>query len=642
MRRAIILGLLLAGVTLALYWPLTRFGLVYYDDPLFLTDAPEIQSGLNVHSVAWSFGSVILGNWHPLTTLSFVVDHQLFGTNPGAEHLVNVLFHTANAVLLFLLLRALTGSDWRSTLVAAIFAWHPLRVESVAWITERKDVLSGFFFLLTLLAYTRYGQAVAVRSPQSRVYYCLSLLAMALGLMSKAMLVSLPLVLLLLDFWPLQRGFLPAGRIAKNASPPAPTGPAGITRLLWEKIPFLALAAAFSVLTFFVQKQASAVASLNQLGWDYRIANALTSYLRYLGKLFCPVDLAVVYPYVRIDDWGQTGLIAMVLAGVTVVCLRQSQRQPWLVVGWFWYLLMSLPIIGLVQIGETSMADRYTYLTLIGPVIALVWSIPEAWWQRRGNGAPPPSDWPQKLLVTAGAALLLALLILTRLQIQSWRDSVSLFAHAIAVTPPNPGAENGLAIGLEHAGQPDAALIHYRRAESLNPTDPDNFVRSGHLLMQQKRWTEAAEQTFQALALQPALFSAHENLGLILPQLGRAKAGLDHWKTALTLQPNSPDLLNNLAWSLATNPDPDLRDGPLAVQLAEKACQLTGSQKTIFLGTLAAACAEAGRFDEAMATARRACASAAARGETALLQRNQELLARYQQHQPWHDPPPQP
>lgn len=634
MRRSLIICLLLAGVTLGLYWPLTHFGLVYYDDPLFLTDSPEIQSGLNVHSFLWSFTSVILANCHPLTTLSFVVDHQLFGTNPGAEHLVNVVLHTANVVLLFLLLRSLTGSIWRSALVAAVFAWHPLRVESVAWITERKDVLSGFFFFLTLLAYTRYVKASPSPSPGSKVWYGLSLLALALGLMSKAMLVTVPFVLLLLDVWPLQRLALdPPGQLVKSRILP---------RLFREKVPFFALALGFAVLTFFAQKNASGVVSLNYLGWNYRIANAITSYGRYLGKLFYPVDLSAIYPYVRIDDWGQTGMLALVLAGVTALCLRGFRTRPWLVVGWFWYLGMSLPIIGLIQVGEAAMADRYTYLTLIGPVLALVWLIPESWFRRGGDSLSSKTAAVPILLLTSCAAILAALLLLTSRQIQTWRDTISLFSHALAVTGPNPGAEGGLAVGLERAGQLDEALAHYRRAQTLNPDDPDNFAKSGHLLMQQKHWAEAAADIQQVLALQPDDFYAHENLGVILPQLGRGVEGLQHWQTAAKIRPDALDLLNNLAWLLATSPDPALRDGPQAVQLAERACQLTGWQKTICLGTLAAAYAEAGRFDDAIATAQKACTHASAQGEADLLQRNQQLLALYQQHQPWHDPVPPP
>ena len=633
MRRPVILGLLLAAVTLGLFWPLAHFGLVYYDDPLFLTESPEIQSGLNAHSLLWSFTSVILANWHPLTTLSFVVDHQWFGTNPGAEHLVNVLLHAANAVLLLLLMRQLTGSDWRSALVAAVFAWHPLRVESVAWITERKDVLSGFFFFLTLWFYVKFVQAPGTPCPKPKLWYGLSLLALAFGLMSKAMLVTVPVVLLLLDIWPLQR-------LLPKTPGPAASAFHRLIRLTWEKWPFFALAAGFSVLTYLVQKKSSAVVSLGYLGWDYRIANAITSYLRYLGKLFYPVDLAVVYPYVRIDDWVQTGAIALLLAGITAVCLVQSRPRPWLAVGWLWYLVMSLPIIGLVQVGEASMADRYTYLTLIGPVLALVWLIPEPLPQPGGDGPSPRPAWLRILPITAIAALLLTLLVLTSFQIQYWRDSMALFGHAIAVTGPNPGAESGLAIGLEHAGQPEEALAHYRRAETLNPDDPDNFLKSGRLLMQHGRWAEAADDTLQALTLRPNEVSAHENLGVILPQLGRAAEGRQHWEAALKLSPDDPELLNNLAWSLAASPDPALRDGPRAVQLAEHACALTGGQRTALLGTLAAAYAEAGRFDDAIATAEKACARAAAQGETALLQRNQELMALYQQHHPWHDPAP--
>ncbi len=632
MRRFVMLGLLLAGVTLGLYWPLTHFGLVYYDDPLFLTDCPEIQSGLTASSMVWAFTSVILANWHPLTTLSFVVDHQLFGTNPPAEHMVNVLLHTVNVLLLFGLLRKLTGSDGRSALVAAIFAWHPLRVESVGWITERKDVLSGFFFFLTLLAYVDYVAAAPAQPRKSRFYYGLGLVALACGLMSKAMLVTVPFVLLLLDIWPLGR-LLPVatGRADGQAAtlPAVPSLPARLARLAWEKWPFLVIAVVFSGLTYWVQKNSSAVVSLSHLGWNYRIANAITSYLRYLGKFFYPVDLAVIYPYVRIEDWGQTGLILLGLLGVTALGVWQLRKRPWLAVGWLWYLGMSLPIIGLIQVGESCMADRYTYLTLIGPVVALVWLIPEGWWQ---------PGWRRTAFVAGTAAGLGTLLLLTSSQIQYWRDTVHLFGHAIAVTGSNPGAESGLAMGLEHIGQPDAALEHYRRAEALNPQDAMVFLQSGYLLMKQQRWAEAAADTRQALELQPNDFAGHENLGMILPQLGQTAEGRQHWEAALKINPDAPDLLNNLAWSFAANPDPALRNGPRAVELAEHACALTHYEKVPLLGTLAAAYAEAGRFAEAIATAQKACDRAAAQGQTALGQRNQELLELYQKHQAWHDP----
>jgi tetratricopeptide (TPR) repeat protein len=662
-RRPIILGLLLAGITLALYWPAHDFGLVYYDDPFFVTDTPAIQSGLNWHSFGWSFTSVLLANWHPVTTLSFVMDHQWFGANPGAEHAVNALFHAANAGLLFLLLSGLTRAPWRSLLVAALFAWHPLRVESVVWISERKDVLSGFFGLLALLCYVRYAQGRgaakgergagrAERGPgnggresgsqpqgagskeQGAHFYWLAVGCFALGLMSKPMLVTWPFVLLLLDVWPLQRLF-PAGltTAASPAPPPLNRKPllGALTRLVWEKWPFFLIAAGFSVLTYVVQKSHAAVVPLDALGWNYRLANALTSYLRYLGKFFWPTDLAVVYPYQRIDDWLQTGVIALVLAAVSGLCLMQVRRRPWLAVGWFWYLGTSLPIIGLVQIGETCMADRYTYLTLIGPVIALVWLIPEAWVR----------PLPSRILFGLGAAGVLSVLVfLTRSQIQYWRDTVSLFTHAIAVTGDNAGAEAGLGIGLEHEGRLSEALEHDRKALFLDPGDREYRRKVGQVLMQQKQWAEAAEAISSVLTLDANDLAAHEDLAAILPHLKRYAETRQHWEAAAQIAPDNTGVLNNLAWVLATCPEAAVRDGRRAVSLAERASELTGNKTTVILGTLAAAYAEAGRFDDAIATAQKACASASAHAEAGLLQRNQELLAVYQKHQPWHESDP--
>jgi len=621
------IGLLLAGITLALYWPVHGFGLVYYDDPLFLTDSPIIQSGLNWHSFLGAFSSVVLANWHPVTTLSFVIDLEWFGTNPGAEHVVNALLHAANAVLLFLLLNGLTGATWRSALVAAVFAWHPLRVESVAWITERKDVLSGFFFILTLLF---YGQRFKTRETGSVIWFWASLGAFVLGLMSKAMLVTVPLVLCLLDVWPLQR-LGRAGAIGSGPAAPPPTRKQTwkiLKQLVWEKWPFLAVSAVFSVLTYVIQKQDAAVVSLAKLGWNYRLANALTSYLRYLAKLVWPTDLAVVYPYQRIDDWLQTGVIALVLVAISALCLWQFRRRPWLAVGWFWYLGTAVPIIGLVQVGEACMADRYTYLPLIGPVIALGWLIPDAW---------ACSSFSRALYGVAAAAGLWALVVLTHIQIQYWHDTVSLFSHAIAVTDANPGAESGLGYGLEHEGRLAEALEHHRTALRLNPEDREYHLKVGEILRQQGQWGEAADTISFLLTTDPNDLAAHEDLGSILPHLGRYEEARQHLEAAVKIAPDDPGLLNNLAWLLATCPEATVRNGGRAVQLAERACTLTHFQKTVMMGTLAAAYAEAGRFEDATATAQKACANASALGETELLQRNQELLATYQKHQPRHE-----
>jgi Flp pilus assembly protein TadD len=432
----------------------------------------------------------------------------------------------------------------------------------------------------------------------------------------------------------LQR-LLPAGPAGacdpgRAAAPPArPPFWQTLRCLAWEKWPFFALTAVFCGLTYAIQQNSDAVVSLDHLGWNYRLANALSSYGRYLGKLVWPADLAVVYPYHRIDDWLQTGMIALVLALVSGFCLRQCRRRPWLTVGWFWYLITALPIIGLVQVGEASMADRYTYLPLIGPVLALVWLIPPTWWRTRF----------QRVLLGLGTAVgLSALALATRLQIQYWRDTVSLFTHAIAVTGDNPGAESGLGFGLEHEGRLDEALEHHRRARQLNPADRGNHLKVGQLLMQQQQWAEAADSLLTALALKPNDAATHEDLAAVLPHLGRYEETRQHWEAARQLAPADPGVLNNLAWLLATCPDPNLWDGPRAVSLAQRACELTRFQTTMFLGTLAAAQARAGRFDDATATARRACDLATAQGQAELLRRNQELLARYQQHQAWREP----
>jgi len=306
----------------------------------------------------------------------------------------------------------------------------------------------------------------------------------------------------------------------------------------------------------------------------------------------------------------------------------QWRRRPWLAVGWFWYLGTSIPIIGLVQVGESAMADRYTYLTLLGPVVALVWSVPDNWVRSRVKRVG---------VIGASALALGALVITTRGQIYYWRDTATLFSHAVAVTGENASAQVGWGIGLEHEGQLPEALAHYQRAIALAPGDRDAYLKAGHVLMAEDRWSEAAETMSSLLAINSRDLLAHENLGVILPHLGRAGEARDHWETAVSVAPDETDALNNLAWLLATDPDPALRNGPRAVALAEHACALTDYKQTVFIGTLAAAYAEAGRFADAITAAKKACANAESHGETASLRLNQELLALYERHEPYHE-----
>jgi tetratricopeptide (TPR) repeat protein len=643
MRRNLLICLLLAGITLAIYWPARHYGAIYYDDPYFISDTPEINAGLSWHSLAWAFTGVVLANWHPVTNLTFLLTHQFWGANPGVEHLVNAAIHALNAALLFLVLTQMTRATWRSALVAAIFAWHPLRVESVAWIAERKDVLCGFFFLLTLWAYARYAEKSKVHSPESKVFYGLALGFFALALMSKPMLVTLPFVLLLLDFWPLKRVTsgewrVTGGTKGKHSTLNPEKGRGRVAQLyaalrlqlltlLLEKWPFFALALGFSALTFCLQQSLAAVSDLSKVPPDIRFANAVASYLKYLGKTVWPVDLAMLYPHPADRfttgpwPWWEVAAGGLVLAGITVLCWRRWRQEPWLAVGWFWYLGMMVPVIGIVQAGEQAMADRYTYLPLIGPVIGAVWQMSK--WLRT-----PRFQLPLAMACAAGLAAL------TVRQLGYWQNSILLFSHSIAVTGANPSAEFCLASGYKSAGETNVALNHYRISLALNPDDNQAREQIGLLLMAGGHWAEAEALFDETLLRDPGDYGAHINLGQILSQLGRQSEAIAQLEAALQNKPDGVDALNNLAWTLATCPDAKIRDGGRAVQLAEHACELTHDKKTVIVGTLAAAYAEAGRFDEAMATAQKACALAAESGETNLLQKNQGLLEQYRRHQP--------
>ena len=644
MRLKIFICFLLVGITFALYWPVRNFDLILNDDPSFLTYSPEIRSGLNGHSLAWVMTGVVAANWHPVTNLTFILGHQFWGINPGAEHLVNAAFHALNAALLFLVLLRLTRCPWRCAVVAALFAWHPLRVESVAWIAERKDVLSVFFMMLTLWAYASYAQKKATLNPQpstlnAQRFYWLAVIFFALGLMGKAMLVTLPFVLLLLDVWPLGRisefGVRSSKLKKKNTPQPSTLNPQ-LAGLLLEKWPFFALAAAFSVITFLVQRGEAATPSLAQLGLGLRLENIIVSYVRYLAWTVWPANLAAFYSfpfdshfYLALWPAWLIVLAAVLLVGVSVLCLRQIVRRPYLAVGWFWYLGTMIPVIGLVQVGGQGMADRYTYIPLIGPVISLVWLISENW---------PARILPRTLLTAVTLSALAGCLLQTRHQLQFWKNTETLSQHTIDVTGENPRTEYILGLGLEQKGDIRGALIHYRNALTSQTSVLGAYYSMGRLLSQLGQWADAARIYSTLLGSNPEDFTCHLGLATTLPHLGRTAEAVTHLKTALQNCPDTPDAMNNLAWTLATSSDAELRDGAQAVKHAERACELTHYRETMMVGTLAAAYAEAGRFDEAISAAQKACALATAAGQNDLLQKNQELLELYRRHQPYHEP----
>ena len=698
MRRKILFCLALAAITLAVYWPVRNFGLIEFDDPEFVRDKGEITNGLTWPSFRWALTNPVAANWHPVTTLSHMLDCQVFGGNLGAYHLVNVGLHALNSVLLFVLLARMSGATWRSALVAAIFAWHPLRVESVVWIAERKDVLSALFFMLTLLAYFRYVELVRVQSPKSKVqsretgdrqvesegrpsdakamegrnpkadpptlkpwragirrpavWYALALFFFTLGLMSKPMLVTLPFLLVLLDYWPLGRSA--ECRVQNTESQGKGSNiqarQARWSRLLMEKAPFLALSAAACGITFYFQK--GGMPSLTSISLHDRVANAIVSYLLYLGKMVWPTKLSIIYPHpaslnAMAEQWPNwhVGLIALLLLAISALCVRQIRRRPYLAAGWFWYLGTMVPVIGLIQVGEQAMADRYTYIPLIGPTIALVWLASEV---LAGRSSEREETHPgaecgvrsakSKLIPSLLAALLLAACcLLTRRQVQYWRDTVTLFSHAAAVTANNSTAEFFVGLGLEKLGEPGEAMVHYQASLAINPFEEQAHYNLAQLLRKSGNWQQAADHYIAALQTHPADSKSRLNLANVLPHLGRAREAILLYGDVLQADPDSIEAANNLAWLLATTEEAELRNGPRAVQLAQHACELTQYKMTTLVGTLAAAYAEAGRFPDAVTTVEKACALAAEAGDKALLKKNQELLELYRLGQPYRE-----
>ena len=678
MRRDcfLVLGLLL--LTLACFWPVGSLGFIGYDDYDYVYQNPVVRSGLNFDSFAWAFNGAHDGNWHPITWLSHLLDCQLFGLNPREEHWVNLGFHAVNTVLLFWWLRGLTGARWRSFLVAALFATHPLHVQSVAWISERKDVLSGCFFMLTLLSYARYCRH------NSTGNYLLVAASLALGLMAKPMLVTVPFVLLLLDYWPLGRCTLHAARCTI------------LRRLVMEKMPLFLLSFVSCLVTLWAQSSGGAMGSMQTTSLWGRCLHAVVAYSLYLGKMFYPVDLAIYYPlsFANPQSLAVVGslflLIMLFLAGI-----RWRQVQPWLFVGWTWFFVMLLPVIGVVQVGLQSMADRYAYLPSIGLFIAVVWGLADV--------AAGSFAW-RAFMAGLGAACLVACGLDSRYQLGFWRNNITLFQHVVNVSPKNDYLGYFyLGISYGELGQLDDAARCLISALDANPGFELARSRLGNVLLLQKKYAAAEPFLASQAQIHPHNFAARVTLGMALAGERKYAAGQSEFQAALQLNPNEPtvnrlfaanapkaeaelvlntlasqlatngapeiharsaqamsvvgryaeavqqyrlvlaqtpdsiECLNNLAWLLATCPDGTARSGPEAVPLAQRACELTQYKQTVFLGTLAAACAEAGQFDAAVLNAQRACDQAAAQGETELLEVNRRLLTMYQNHQPYHE-----
>jgi Flp pilus assembly protein TadD len=629
----ICLGLVL--VTFLVYARVLNCGFIDYDDPDYVTANPHVQNGLTVQGIVWAFSHVHSSNWHPMTWISHMLDCQLWGLNPRGPHLVNVGFHALNAVLLFLLLQRLTSATWRSALVAGLFAWHPLHVESVAWVAERKDVLSTFFGLLSLLFYVRYAQNKSPLNLQhSTLNYILALVLFALGLMSKPMLVTLPLVLLLLDWWPLQRVSSFKFSVSSSGGTPLAGGDRQVLsfrQLVLEKLPFFGLAAASAVVTFFVQKSSGAVSSLAQAPLPVRLENAAASYVAYLAKMFWPANLALIYPYRPDVGTGKVVLAVLLLAGVTVLVLVLARQFRFLAMGWGWYLVTLLPVIGLVQVGSQAMADRYTYVPLIGVFIALVWGVALLVERRRQMQIPAT-------IVAIG--ILAACAAVTDRQLRYWTDTRTLCEHTLRVTSDNAVAHFILANVLMEQGDVATAVEHYREAIRLKSDYPDARLNLTVALQRLGKPDEAMNGLQNLLQADPSLAKAHDKLAILLWQQGQIASAIAQFQEALRLDPDSTEAANNLAWLRATCPDPAYRNGPEAVRLAERAVQLSGKMADAgLLDTLAAALAEAGRFDEAVQMAGQARELALAEQKSQLAERVAKRQELYRQHQAYRSGP---
>jgi Flp pilus assembly protein TadD len=528
-RLPLTISLLLALATVLLFAQVGGHELLSYDDNLYVTDNQTVQGGLSWSNVAWAFTTMHAANWHPLTWLSLMLDIQLFGPRPGALHLVNVLFHAVNAVLLFLILARMTGAQWRSAFVAALFALHPLHVESVAWVAERKDVLSVLFGLLTLWAYLRYAARPDIRR------YAWVVLFLVLSLLSKPMLVTMPFLLLLMDYWPL-------GRMGGSFQPVPGSVPAlqqaSLTRLIAEKIPLLVLCAASSTVTVWAQKHGDAMADLLSLSPGVRLANAAVGYVRYLGMTFWPGSLSVFYPHPgqALPMWEAVVAFLLLLLITTLVLLRLRQ-SPWLAVGWFWFVGTLVPVIGLVQVGAQSIADRYTYFPLIGIFIMIAWEAPGL---LKGLRIGPRA---------LGAASMLVIVVLAGLtwrQLGFWESDETLFRHANSVTKDNCVAQASLAEALLRKGDPEEAYGYFQNTLRLCPNDQQSWYNLGVLQKNRGELPEAEYALREALRLKPGYTDAWSNLSAVYVATGRFPEAIDALLEAARLAPGDASIQFNL------------------------------------------------------------------------------------------------
>jgi hypothetical protein len=524
--RELFICLFIIVTTYCVYQQVGGHEFVTFDDGLYVTENLRVKNGLNRENIVWSFTTTHSSNWHPLTWMSHMLDVSLFGMNPGSHHLVNVFFHLANSLLLFFVFRQMTGDVWQSALVAALFAIHPLHVESVAWVSERKDVLSTFFGMLTLLSYGRYVKY------GTKGFYLATLILFILGLMAKPMLVTLPFVLLLFDYWPLRR--LEIRPLSRDRYPYKTHS---WFDLIIEKTPFFVFTAVSCVVTFYAQQSGGSIASLEVFPLGVRIANAVVAYISYIAKMFWPVNLSAFYPHSYSLPMWQVAGAGLLLLVISWGCILTVKRWPYLLVGWLFYLGTLFPVIGLIQVGEQAMADRYTYVPLIGIFVILAWGLSDLLKKWRY----------QKTGVILGAALFLsALMVTTWLQVRHWSDNIEFYEHMIKVTDNNYMAHYNLGVYLANNDQIGEAINHYRKAIKINPRHANANNNLGNALVLKGRFSEAIPYYKNALNRVPDDPEIHNNIGVALLHTGKTDEAIGHFHSALKIRPNYIEARQNL------------------------------------------------------------------------------------------------
>lgn len=565
----------LAVATFTIYSNVQNHEFLNYDDYKYIKENLKIKSGLSSESISWAFTTFYASNWFPITWLSHTLDYQLYGLNPKGHHLTNLYFHIANVLILFIVLLRMTGKLWRCAFVASIFALHPLNVESVAWVAERKNVLSTLFWFLTMWAYVRYAQTKNLKT------YYLVILFFTLGLMSKPMLVTLPFVLLLLDYWPLGRLKLEQGGSNNEVSAKSKYHvKSEFLKLMLEKVPLFALTAGSCILTFFSQQGEGAVINVNSLSLSTRITNAMVSYVEYLKKMIWPNELAVFYPHPEstLATWKWV-VCFVVLVTITTISIRFIKKAPYFAVGWFWYLGTLIPVIGIVQVGEQAMADRYAYVPLIGIFIIVAWGVPDFL-----------EKWPfkERVLSISTAILISVLMVITWTQVSLWKNSISVFKHAFRVAnkksynsylinyhlgnafldkrktgeaishykmaikhkPDFAAAYDNIGTILSSVGENEEAISHYRMALKFKPDSPTTHYNLGNALSSKRKWEEAISHYKTAIKHKPDFAEAHHNFGNALFQKGKVKEAIDRYRETLKLKPDFVPAQKNLEMAL--------------------------------------------------------------------------------------------